>query len=670
MIPRSSLSNQLSLRAVLIVPFIVQISAAVGITGYLSWRNGQQAVNQLAGQLRDEVTKRTQQHLTDYLQEPPQINQVNRQAVEAGKLDEDNVQQLQNHFWQQIQLFPRLRELYIGKPNGGYFAISREADQSLIVKEVLGEDDQIGRFYALSENGDRQNLIRETAPYDPRQRPWYQAALESRTGTWSDIYLFRYGALGITASELFLNADGSMGGVMAVDLVLSGMSEFLSTIEVSPSGKIFIIERSGLLVASSSTVPPFLLGAGGKNPQRLMARESSDRLIRETAEFLMQERQLESIEEVKQLNFGQSSDRSFVQVSPYQDNLGLDWLIVVVVPESDFMGQIYANTWRTIQLCSLALLIATGFGWMSAHWISEPIMQLIDGSQKLAKAALSRCNNDTLAQNVQVRGVQEVKILAHSFNQMASQLQESFAALERSNQELELRVEKRTADLRREREKSEELLLNILPEAIAEKLKQETQAIAEYFESVTILFSDIVGFTTLSARLAPIDLVNCLNEMFSSFDHLAEKHGLEKIKTIGDAYMMVGGLPIPQPDHTAAMAAMALDMQKVMQDFTLENGEALQIRIGIHTGPVVAGVIGVRKFSYDLWGDTVNTASRMESSGTAGRIHVSHQVYEVLKDRFQFEERGIISVKGKGEMKTYWLVESYSALCFALGNRE
>jgi len=654
---RFSLCNKLSLRAVLIVPFILQISAAVGITGYLSWRNGQQAVNDLAYQLRDEVTKRTQQHLTAYLQQPPRINHVNRRAVEAGQLDEDNVQQLQNQFWQQMQLFGRSREIYVGKLNGSYLAVSREPDESLIVKEVLGEGDPIGRFYSLSETGDRQDLIRETAPYDPRQRPWYKAALETRQATWSEIYLFRYGDLGITASELFLNGDGNVGGVMAVDLVLSGMSEFLSTINVSPSGKIFIVERSGFLVASSSNAPPFLLGAGGRNPERLMATNISDRLIRATAEFLMEDNKLEAIATPTQFNFEQGGDRSFVQVAPYPDDSGLDWLIVVVVPESDFMAQIHANTRRTIELCALALLVATGFGWMTAHWISEPIMQLIAGSQKLAKAALSRCDNQTLAQTVEVRGVEEVKILAHSFNQMAQQLQESFAALERSNQELELRVEERTADLRREQEKSEELLLNILPEAIAEQLKQETQAIAEYFESVTILFSDIVGFTSLSARMAPIDLVNCLNEMFSSFDYLAEKHGLEKIKTIGDAYMIVGGLPIPQPDHATAMAVMALDMQKVLQDFAMENGESLQIRIGIHTGPVVAGVIGVRKFSYDLWGDTVNTASRMESSGTPGRIHVSHQVYEVLKDRFQFEERGIISVKGKGEMKTYWLVD-------------
>lgn len=649
MISKFSFLNKLSLRSVLIVPFILQISAAVGITGYLSWRNGQQAVNDLARQLRDEVTKRTQQHLADYLQQPPRINHVNRQAVEAGKLNQDDFQELQNHFWQQMQLFPRSREIYVGKPNGSYLAVSQEANRSLIVKEVLGEGDPIGRFYSLSETGDRQDLIRETAPYDPRQRPWYQGTLEARKATWSDIYLFRYGDLGITASELFFNTDGSVGGVMAVDLVLSGISEFLSTINVSPSGEIFIVERSGFLVATSSEAPPFLLGAGGRNPQRLMAANISDRLIRATAEFLMEENKLEQIATPTQFNFQRAGDRSFVQVAPYPDDLGLNWLIVVVVPESDFMEQIHANTRHTIELCLLALLVATGFGWITAHWISEPIMQLIVGSQKLAKAALSRCDNETLAQNVEVRGVEEVKILAHSFNQMAQQLQESFA-------ELESRVEERTADLRREQQKSEELLLNILPEAIAEQLKQETQAIAEYFESVTILFSDIVGFTSLSARMAPIDLVNYLNEMFSSFDYLAEKHGLEKIKTIGDAYMIVGGLPIPQPNHAAAMAAMALDMQKIMQNFALENGESLQIRIGIHTGPVVAGVIGVRKFSYDLWGDTVNTASRMESSGTPGRIHVSHQVYELLKECFQFEERGIISVKGKGEMKTYWLV--------------
>ncbi|MDJ1182827.1 adenylate/guanylate cyclase domain-containing protein [Roseofilum casamattae] len=655
---RFVLFHKLSLRAVIVIPFLLQISAAVGITGYLSWRNGQQAVNELASQLRDEVSKRTEQHLRDYLRQPAAINQVNVKAVEVGSLDAKRFSVLERTFWQQIQLFPWVKEIYMGNGDGGYVAVSREDEQTLIVKEVLGNGNPIGTLYNVAENGDRNGIIRTTNPYDPRQRPWYKAALHEEMATWSRIYTFNYGALGITASEPFLDAEGNVAGVMAVDLVLSQISEFLETIDVSESGKIFILERSGLVVASSTEDNAFRYMPGQLNPERLMGHEMKDELIAATTTFLMDEEDnLQQIQSSQQFNFRANGDRQFVQVVPYQDTLGLDWLIVVVVPEIDFMAEIHASTRYTIQLCLLALLVAAGFGLLAAHWISGPIMQLVSGSRKLATAAVSRSTDWRLAQNVDIQGVAEVKVLADSFHQMAYKLQESFTALEKSNEELECRVEERTADLRRAQEKSEELLLNILPEEIARKLKEDTQAIAEYFESVTILFSDIVGFTSMSARMAPIDLVNCLNEMFSSFDRLAEKYSLEKIKTIGDAYMIVGGLPVPQHNHAAAMATMALEMQKIMENFCLSNGEPLQIRIGIHTGPVVAGVIGMRKFSYDIWGDTVNTASRMESSGLAGKIQVSDSVYRLLQDQFTFEERGVISVKGKGEMKTYWLVD-------------
>lgn len=210
--------------------------------------------------------------------------------------------------------------------------------------------------------------------------------------------------------------------------------------------------------------------------------------------------------------------------------------------------------------------------------------------------------------------------------------------------------------LRGEQEKSEKLLLNILPGPIAARLKQEETTIAEDFANVSVLFADIVGFTSLSASMSPIALVDLLNQIFSAFDRLCERHSLEKIKTIGDAYMVVGGLPTPMANHAEAIAHMALDMQTEIIRFNVKNNKAFSIRIGIHSGPVVAGVIGLKKFIYDLWGDTVNLASRMESHGLAGRIQVSETTYELLKNNFFLKRRGTIQVKGKGEIITYFLV--------------
>jgi class 3 adenylate cyclase len=207
-----------------------------------------------------------------------------------------------------------------------------------------------------------------------------------------------------------------------------------------------------------------------------------------------------------------------------------------------------------------------------------------------------------------------------------------------------------------EREKADRLLLNVLPRAIADRLKRRHEVIADSFTDVTVLFADIVGFTQMASQVSAIELVDMLNNVFSAFDRLAERHGLEKIKTVGDAYMVVAGLPTPRADHAEAMAEMALDMQAEIARLAAERGREFQLRIGINTGPVVAGVIGLKKFAYDLWGDTVNVASRMESHGVPGRIQVSASTAALLGERYELADRGAIAIKGRGEMLASFLV--------------
>jgi class 3 adenylate cyclase len=223
---------------------------------------------------------------------------------------------------------------------------------------------------------------------------------------------------------------------------------------------------------------------------------------------------------------------------------------------------------------------------------------------------------------------------------------------------LESMVRSRTKELEAEKQTSERLLLNVLPAPIAARLKHGEGVIVDRFDDVSVLFADIVGFTALSARTSPESLVAMLDDLFTRFDALADRHGLEKIKTIGDAYMVVAGVPEQSADHAIAMARMGLDMQVAIADYARGNaiGADLTIRIGIHSGPVVAGVIGRNKFIYDLWGDTVNTASRMESHGMPSRVHVTEATRAALHGRFECESRGVIDVKGKGPMTTYFLV--------------
>lgn len=216
-------------------------------------------------------------------------------------------------------------------------------------------------------------------------------------------------------------------------------------------------------------------------------------------------------------------------------------------------------------------------------------------------------------------------------------------------------AQKAEAKLELERLKSERLLLNILPMSIAHRLKEDRSIIADHFESATVLFSDIVGFTALSEQITPTELVDRLNRIFSAFDDLADKHCLEKIKTIGDAYMVAGGFPEKSDNHANSVSAMAIDMLEAIEKCNHDYEQPVSIRIGIHTGPAVAGVIGIKKFAYDVWGDTVNTASRMESSGEPGRIQLSEQTAAALNNEFQIKERGMVKVKGKGELKTFWL---------------
>lgn len=219
-----------------------------------------------------------------------------------------------------------------------------------------------------------------------------------------------------------------------------------------------------------------------------------------------------------------------------------------------------------------------------------------------------------------------------------------------------LRLQQARSALRQEQERSERLLLNMLPESIAQRLKDGEEVIADRLGEVTIVFADLVGFTPMAEHLPATEVVAVLNDLVADFDRLAKEHGMEKIRTLGDAYMAVAGAPHPRSDHVAAAAAMALAMLDMAHRHFDPSGAKLELRVGIDCGPVVAGVIGLHKFVYDVWGDPVNTASRMESHGAPGRIQVTPRVYERLRGSFQFEPRGVVDVKGKGPMSTYFLV--------------
>lgn len=646
---------KLSLQVVFVVPFLVQIFASVGLTGWLSFRNGSNAVNDLATQLRVELSNRIQQELNTYLETPHIVNQINVDTLKMGLINLNNVPQLERYLWNQLQQFKTASYIGVGLANGYYIGANRYDDGSIEFDIVDKTTQGKLKKWATDNQGKRTKLLSARNNYDPRVRPWYEAGVKAGKPVWSEIYAY-FGSrvLVISANQPIYDQNQKVLGVASTDLTLERISEFLHSLEIGKTGQTFVMERNGYLVATSTLEETFIVHSKQKETERIKGIKSSDPLTKATSLYLIEYfGNLENIKTPSKLTFDLNGERQFVQVTPLSDQRGINWLIVVVLPESDFMAEIHANTKTTILLCFIALLLATLCGIVTSRWISKPILRLSQASQAIASGELD--------QKIPVEPIQELGILAYSFNTMTERLKESFQELEKTNAELEKRVEERTADLRLEKERSEQLLLNILPEAIAEQLKHDQKAIASAIEEVTILFADIVGFTPLSSKIPPIELVGVLNEMFSIFDNLAERHGLEKIKTIGDAYMVVGGLPLPKRDHAEAIADMALEMQAALAEFKtpldqIYTGAKFQIRIGINTGSVVAGVIGIKKFIYDLWGDAVNIASRMESSGHPGKIQVTEASYERLKDDYIFEKRGTIEVKGKGEMTTYWLV--------------
>jgi len=236
--------------------------------------------------------------------------------------------------------------------------------------------------------------------------------------------------------------------------------------------------------------------------------------------------------------------------------------------------------------------------------------------------------------------------------------------LDRTRYLKDVLIEKQKLEIEAEKNRSEQLLLNVLPYSVAERLKGGETIIADSFNHISVLFADICSFTPLSRKLEPEVLVNMLNGIFTEFDRIIDALGLEKIKTIGDAYMVVAGAPNAIQDHETRIANAALRMMEVTDNLKDPLGNPIQLRIGISSGSAVAGIIGVKKFSYDVWGDTVNTASRMESHGEIGKIHVTQEIYEKLKDQFFFEARGTIEVKGKDEMQTWWLIRRDSRWAF------
>jgi signal transduction histidine kinase/ActR/RegA family two-component response regulator len=438
--PGSKNSKKFSLRLVLIMPFVLQIAAAVGLVGYLSFRNSQQAVNDLAHQLMDKTSNIVDQHLDSYLATPHQINQLNLDAVELGLLNLQDFPTTGHYFWKQLRVFD-VGYISYGNIKGEFIGVERLTEKEFLINEV-SEKTQLGKLfiYATDQQGNRTKL-REVKDWDPRSEAWYTEPLKTGNPMWSPIYQWedKPEILSISSSYPVYDQKKTIIGVLSIDHLLSQISNFLNKLRVSKSSKIFILERNGLLVASSANELPYTTING--KAQRLNSLNSKDPLIKATVHYLKSNfTNFNNIIKNQKIDFKINNQRQFIQITPWRDKLGLDWLVIVVVPETDFMEQINANNRTTIMLCLAALVIATGIGIYTSRWIIKPILRLSKASRAIAAGNLN--------QSVDVIGIKELSVLAQAFNTMAGQLRQSFSILEQTNEELEKRVEQRTIELK------------------------------------------------------------------------------------------------------------------------------------------------------------------------------------------------------------------------------
>jgi signal transduction histidine kinase/ActR/RegA family two-component response regulator len=434
--------NHTPLRLILLVPFLLQIFLAVGLTGYLSLLSGQKAVNELANRLQTEVGDRVTQHLDSYLETPNAINEVNMQAIRIGLMQLNDFEKAGKFFWQQMRSFP-VGYINFGGTDGLFLGVERQDDDSIHVVEDPSTVSTRDHIYETDAQGNRTKLIQITEEgADHRNEEWYTDPLKLRKPVWSQIYQWedKPEILSISSSYPVYTQNGQPVGVVGVDLILSQISEKLRRLKLGASGKIFIMEKDGLLVASSSQAPSIKVAQ--QQASRIKAVESEDPFVRGAAQYLQTKfSDYSQIQSAQNFTYKLGQEQQFVRIAPWRDQMGLSWLVVLTVPESDFTAQISANTRNTLVLCAVALAVATVLGIHTSQWISRPIARMSKAAEAIAMGQFD--------QSVQAEGARELKTLAFSFNRMAQQLRESFTALAQTNTNLETQVEERTAQFKK-----------------------------------------------------------------------------------------------------------------------------------------------------------------------------------------------------------------------------
>ncbi|MBD2455117.1 HAMP domain-containing protein [Nostoc sp. FACHB-87] len=428
------------LQLVLIIPFALQIFGAVGLVGYLSFKNGRQAVNDLADQLMNRTNSIVQQHLDAYLSIPHKVNQINADAIAMGLLDVRDRKTIGKFFWKEMQAY-HLTYIGMGLTTGEGVGAARYDGKTVTIDDWNAKLPNNGLNYATDSHGDRIRT-NYTFEYNNFKESWYTEPIKAGKPIWSRIYAWNsLDSAYITASagRPIYDANQRLLGMVGADIHLLKLSEFLRRLDISNFGQVFIVERNGLLIASSTKQDTFAIVKD--EAQRIKATESPDPVIKNIAKYIENKfNGFQSITEQKKIQLQLPKETKFVYVTPWRDQYGLDWLVVMSVPEKAFMAKIITNTQITVLLCLAALIVATLIGYLTSGWVIQPILRINRASQAMASGDLE--------QTLNISKIEELNTLAQSFNYMAEQLRQSFSALEASKTELEDRVEERTAELK------------------------------------------------------------------------------------------------------------------------------------------------------------------------------------------------------------------------------
>jgi diguanylate cyclase (GGDEF)-like protein len=494
----SRMTRKISLRVLAIVPFMVEM-AVVGIVGFLSFENSQKAVSELADELQDKVTSSAIVHLDYYLEQAQTLARLNVEAAASEQLSWQDPASLEKYFWQQSQLFQSVDNIYWGTTQGEFIAIARNTER--VPLAVTSGKSPKTDFYLLDRNGKRTQLVKTDSLYDPRKRPWYKAATKMQQPVWSEIYLYTNGLklknqsktpadglsyLKISAAQAFYDQTGKFRGVFGVDLSLQSISEFLSSLEIGTSGQIFIMERSGYLVASSNETPLYTINKNDKRLYRLKASESQDPVIRSVGAYLERDRSnFSRTQDFQQKKINLDGKIVWVDIVPYQDKRGLDWSIVTVVPEADFLSEINSRNYRTGLLCLIALAVATAIGIFLSYQITKPISQLSEACQQVMRG-------ETL-NKIDHQRIKEINVLTTSFVRMNKTVREQ-------SQLFAEKVQERTAELEIANEKLKRLASSDSLTQIANRYRfdeyfyQEWRRMAREKQPMSLILFDVDYF--------------------------------------------------------------------------------------------------------------------------------------------------------------------------------